>query len=66
MNQKHTEEHDASPREISLYLIEVVKSPKPHYMNDEDWADTVSRYKRHLQIMLSRGVLTAADVVGVL
>jgi hypothetical protein len=66
MKELTPEERKAQDRESAKYSIDMLKAGKPQWMSDEDWADAQNRNKSHLQIMLSRGVLTPADVAGVL
>ena len=42
--------------------VNLINAGKPEGMSDEDWADTVSRNKEHLKIMLVKDFWTTEDL----
>lgn len=44
------------------YCVDLINAGKPEFMNDEQWADALSRNKRHLQIMLAKDIFAGFDI----
>ena len=42
--------------------VNLINGGKPEGMSDEEWADTVSRNKEHLNIMLAKDFWTTEDL----
>jgi hypothetical protein len=42
--------------------VRLLNAGKPVRMSDEDWANTVERNKKHLQIMLAKDFWTTEDL----
>jgi hypothetical protein len=42
--------------------VNLINAGKPELMSDEDWADTVTRNKEHLKIMLAKDFWTTEDL----
>ena len=42
--------------------VNLINGGQPEGMSDEDWADTVSRNKEHLNIMLAKDFWTTEDL----
>jgi len=42
--------------------VALINAGQPEGMSDEDWADTVSRNKEHLKIMLAKDFWTDEDL----
>lgn len=57
-----------TPEEIQRHFnaamdsVNLINAGQPEGMTDEDWADTVSRNKEHLQIMLAKDFWTTEDL----
>jgi len=60
--------NDITPEDIqrhydaALDSVNLLNAGKPEGMTDEDWADTVSRNKEHLKIMLAKDFWTTKDL----
>lgn len=63
-----TEITTPTAEEIALHYsaamdsVNLINAGKPNGMSDEDWADTVSRNKEHLRIMLAKDFWTTEDL----
>jgi hypothetical protein len=44
--------------------VALINAGKPEGMSDEDWADTVSRNKEHLVLMLAKDYWTTEDMTA--
>lgn len=42
--------------------VNLINAGKPEDMTDEDWADTLSRNKAHLEIMVAKPYWTTEDL----
>lgn len=57
-----TAEQIARSYSAAMDSVNLINGGKPESMSDEDWADTVSRNKEHLQIMLGKDFWTDEDL----
>lgn len=57
-----TAEQIARSYSAAMDSVNLINGGKPESMSDEDWADTVSRNKEHLQIMLAKDFWTDEDL----
>ena len=57
-----TAEEIARHYSAAMDSVSLINAGKPERMSDEDWADTVSRNKEHLQIMLVKDFWTTEDL----
>lgn len=57
-----TAEEIARHYSAAMDSVNLINAGKPERMTDEDWADTVSRNKEHLQIMLVKDFWTTEDL----
>ena len=62
MNDTITPEEIAQHYSAALDSVALINSGQPEDMSNEDWADTVSRNKEHLQIMLVKDFWTTEDL----
>jgi len=62
MNELTLEQQIAKHYSAALDSVAIINAGKPERMTDEDWADTVSRNKEHLQIMLVKDFWTTEDL----
>jgi len=46
----------------AMASVNLLNAGKPPRINDEEWADMVSRNKEHLQIMLAKDFWTTEDL----
>ena len=59
---------DLTPEQIAQHYsaamdsVNLLNAGQPEDMSDEDWADTVSRNKEHLKIMLAKDFWTDEDL----
>jgi hypothetical protein len=60
--QTQTPEQIAQDYKAAIDSVNLINGGKPEYMNDTEWADCLSRNKRHLQIMLARDFWTIEDL----
>ena len=45
--------------------VDLLNAGQPEGMSDEDWADTVSRNKEHLVLMLAKDFWTTEDMTAI-
>lgn len=57
-----TAEEIARHYSAAMDSVNLINAGQPEGMTDEDWADTVSRNKEHLQIMLAKDFWTTEDL----
>ena len=57
-----TAEETARHYSAAMDSVNLINAGKPERMSDEDWADTVSRNKEHLNIMLAKDFWTTEDL----
>jgi hypothetical protein len=57
-----TAEEIARHYSAAMDSVNLINAGKPEGMSDEDWADTVSRNKEHLNIMLAKDFWTTEDL----
>jgi len=57
-----TPEQIAKHYSAAMDSVNLINAGKPEQMSDEDWADTVSRNKEHLVIMLAKDFWTTEDL----
>jgi len=57
-----TQEEIAQHYKASLDSVALINAGKPEGMTAEDWADTLSRNKEHLKIMLAKDFWTTEDL----
>jgi hypothetical protein len=57
-----TAEQIAQHYSAALDSVHLINAGKPELMTDADWADTVSRNKEHLKIMLAKTFWTTEDL----
>jgi hypothetical protein len=57
-----TPEQVAKHYSAALDSVALINAGKPEGMEDADWADTVSRNKEHLKIMLAKDFWTTEDL----
>jgi len=57
-----TAEEIAQNYSAALDSVDLINAGKPSDMSDEDWADTLSRNKEHLTIMLAKDYWTNEDL----
>jgi hypothetical protein len=59
---KITTEEIARHYSAAMDSVNLLNAGQPEGMSDEDWADTVSRNKEHLKIMLAKDFWTDEDL----
>ena len=57
-----TAEEIARHYSAAMDSVNLINAGKPEGMEDADWADTVSRNKEHLNIMLAKDFWTTEDL----
>jgi hypothetical protein len=60
--EQPTAEEIARHYSAAMDSVNLINAGKPERMSDEDWADTVSRNKEHLAIMVAKNFWTAEDL----
>lgn len=60
--EKPTAEEIARHYSAAMDSVNLINAGKPEGMSDEDWADTVSRNKEHLRIMLAKDFMQDQDL----
>jgi hypothetical protein len=60
--ETQTPEQIAQHYSAALDSVHLINAGKPELMTDADWADTVSRNKEHLKIMLAKDFWTTEDL----
>jgi hypothetical protein len=62
MTEEITTEQIAQHYSAAMDSVNLINAGQPEGMTDEDWADTVSRNKEHLNIMLAKDFWTTEDL----
>ena len=57
-----TAEEIAQHYAAALDSVNLINGDKPENTTDEEWADTITRNKEHLNIMLSKDFWTTEDL----
>lgn len=57
-----TTEEIARHYSAAMDSVNLINAGQPEGMSDEDWADTVSRNKEHLRIMVAKDFWTTEDL----
>jgi hypothetical protein len=60
--EQPTAEDIAQHYKAAMDSVNLINGGKPTGVEDADWADTVSRNKEHLQIMLAKDFWTTEDL----
>lgn len=60
--EQPTPEQIAKHYSAAMDSVNLINSTKPEYVSDADWADTISRNKEHLNIMLAKDFWTTEDL----
>ena len=60
--QTPTAEEIAKHYSAAMDSVNLINGGKPEYVEDADWADTVSRNKEHLKIMLAKDFWTTENL----
>lgn len=60
-----TPEQVAKHYSAALDSVALINAGQPEGMEDADWADTVSRNKEHLVIMLAKDFWTTQDLTAI-
>jgi hypothetical protein len=60
--EKPTAEEIARHYSAAMDSVNLINAGKPERMEDADWADTVSRNREHLKIMLAKDFWTTEDL----
>ena len=58
----YTKEDIAQHYKTAMDSVHLINNPKPLYISDEDWPDTIERNKEHLRIILARTYWTDEDL----
>ena len=62
IQEKPTAEQIAQHYSAAMDSVNLINGAKPEGMEDADWADTVSRNKEHLKIMLAKDFWTTENL----
>jgi hypothetical protein len=62
MTEEITTEQIARHYSAAMDSVNLINAGQPEGMTDEDWADTVARNKKHLNIMLAKDFWTTEDL----
>jgi len=62
MENEITAEEIARHYAAALDSVNLINAGQPEGMDDDEWADTLSRNKEHLQIMLAKDFWTNEDL----
>ena len=65
MSDQITAEEIAQHYTAMGHSVDLLNAGKPEGMEDNDWADTVSRNVEHLQIMVAKDFWTDEDMTAV-
>lgn len=57
-----TAEQIAQHYSAAMDSVKLINGGKPESMNDDDWADCLTRNKEHLKIMLAKDFWTTEDL----
>jgi hypothetical protein len=60
--EQPTAEQIAKHYSAAMDSVNLINGEKPEGVEDADWADTVSRNKEHLKIMLAKDFWTTEDL----
>lgn len=60
--EQPTPEEIARHYSAAMDSVNLINGGKPEGMDDAEWADTVSRNKEHLKIMLAKDFWTTEDL----
>ena len=60
--ETQTPEQIARHYSAAMDSVNLINAGKPEFMSDEDWADTVTRNKEHLKIMLAKDFWTTENL----
>ena len=60
--EQPTAEEIARHYSAAMDSVNLINAGQPEGVEDADWADTVSRNKEHLQIMLAKDFWTTEDL----
>jgi hypothetical protein len=63
--QTPTAEEIAKHYSAAMDSVNLINAGQPEGMTAEDWADTVSRNKEHLVIMLAKDFWTTQDLTAI-
>ena len=64
MSEVNTVEEIAQHYSAMGDSVNLINAGKPVNMSDDDWADTVSRNKEHLSLMLAKDFWTTEDMTA--
>ena len=62
MSEEITAEEIARHYQAALDSVNLINAGQPEGMDDDEWADTLSRNKEHLNIMLAKPFWTNEDL----
>jgi hypothetical protein len=62
MSEEITAEEIARHYSAAMDSVNLINAGQPEGMDDDEWADTLSRNKEHLQIMLAKPFWTNEDL----
>jgi len=62
MSEEITAEEIARHYAAALDSVNLINAGQPEGMDDDEWADTLSRNKEHLNIMLAKDYWTDEDL----
>ena len=62
VQEQPTAEQIAQHYSAAMDSVNLINGGKPEGMEDADWADTVSRNKEHLKIMLAKDFWTTENL----
>ena len=62
MNEEITAEEIARHYSAAMDSVNLINAGQPEGMLDDEWADTLSRNKEHLNIMLAKDFWTNEDL----
>jgi len=65
MDNESTAEQIAQHYKAMGDSIDLINAGQPEGMDDDDWADTVSRNVEHLQLMVAKDFWTTEDMTAV-
>jgi hypothetical protein len=60
--KKITAEEIAQNYKAALDSVNIINGTKPETTSEKEWADTISRNKEHLKIMLAKNFWTTEDL----
>ena len=62
MSEEITAEEIAQYYSAAMDSVNLINAGQPEGMSDDEWADTLSRNKEHLNIMLAKDFWTTEDL----